>query len=297
MASATRRIVLPITHPELARALDVELPTLLLCSGPSRTGKTVCMRCLVAETGAQAFSLRISSVGSEYVTVTPRLVRDAVNMALRLAEETGRTVFLVMDDGEQLARQRGSLEHSSGWHDDLTGEILSIIDDLEQKPGRVCIFLISNCEELLDLAIVKRSVQQLRFTLPGPDEYRALWRHELCHLPDGLRPADLDALAAALVSDIYTDPSWVSGLMGQPAARMIIPAHLVDCSTPRLSLSEARGIAFEQAVRKGKAAAVDMQLLRESQLKIVVDGFRQLLKRSSGRVLSDLNLQSVQVKA
>jgi ATP-dependent 26S proteasome regulatory subunit len=293
--AAMRRVVLPVRDPEAARKLNVELPALLFLFGPSRTGKTVCIRCLVAELNIPAFSISLSSIGSEYVTVTVRQLRQAVDQALLLSVEKNQPVLLVLDDGEQLARARGSYRGSSGFHDDVVSELLGLVDYLEQRsgPGRVCVAIISNREDLLDTAMVKRGGQQLRFNLPGPTEFAAVWRYELNLLDAAARPADPEAAVETLTADVFTDPAWVTDMLGEGALQLVSPANLIDCAVPRQALSEARGLALERAVRDGHVTPLCLDELRTCQKKILIDSYRLAIKRAADGRLSDLNLLSL----
>ena len=97
-----------------------------------------------------------------------------------VAKEAGksRTAYLIVDEGDSLTSSRATVEIH---HEDkvAVNTLIQKLDAFRRLGGRALVFLCTNRYEVLDPAILRRSLADERFDRPNADERRALLEMDL----------------------------------------------------------------------------------------------------------------------
>jgi len=141
----------------------------LLLIGPSGTGKTMSASVLAGELHLPLFLIRLESVITKFMGETSaklRLIFDA-------AEETRGVYFF--DEVDALAGERSTTND--------VGEIRRVLNSflqfLEQHRAASILVAATNHPQLLDRAIFRRFGVVVEYTLPTPEQARAVIRNRL----------------------------------------------------------------------------------------------------------------------
>lgn len=163
-----RRLVLPLSHPDLAEDFGVTPPRAVVLFGPPGTGKT---------TFAKAVASRLNW---PFVEVSPsRLSADPAGLAaaLRTAfldiQELEHTVVFI-DEVEEIASHRNGEPPSA--LQGVTNELLKIIPTFREQSGRILI-CATNFIRSLDKAFLRhgRFDYIIPIGLPDPAARHAIW--------------------------------------------------------------------------------------------------------------------------
>lgn len=169
------KVIDPLYYPEMAKLDEIEYgkrtPRGELFYGPPGCGKTAIMQALSAESGIPLYNLKISKAGSKYVNASSRQVQQAYEYAAKIAEETGKPVFLAMDEMEAMTRKRKGGEQGSE-DDKLVGTLLQIIEEARGK--NVIILGATNCFDQLDDAIKSRFEDKIYIGLPDEETRKSV---------------------------------------------------------------------------------------------------------------------------
>jgi transitional endoplasmic reticulum ATPase len=220
-----RRLVMPLSRPELADQYGVVPPRAVVLFGPPGTGKT---------TFARAIASRLEW---SFIEVFPsRLATDPLGLAgalretfLKISELEHAVVFI--DEVEEIAAQRkgGSPSPLQG----VTNELLKIIPDFRDQPDRLLV-CATNFIRSLDSAFLRhgRFDYVIPIGLPDEDARRSIWERYIpvssAHLvdidalvsrTDGFSPADIEFAArkasqSALEKSLY--PTGSSPIQSGP---------------------------------------------------------------------------------
>jgi len=182
-----RRLVMPLSRPELADAMGVVPPRAVVLFGPPGTGKT---------TFAKAISSRLEW---PFVEIFPsRLATDAAGLAAALrhtfqavSELEHAVVFI--DEVEEIAARRSGEPPSP--LQGVTNELLKIIPAFREQEGRLLV-CATNFVRALDEALLRhgRFDYVIPIGLPDEDARGSIWSR---YVPDGTADLDLGAVVAA----------------------------------------------------------------------------------------------------
>lgn len=180
-----RRLVLPLSSPELAEAYGVVPPRAIVLFGPPGTGKT---------TFAKAIASRLEW---PFVEIFPsRLASGGRGLAAELREtfsqlESLEHVVVFIDEVEEIASQRGGKPPSPT--QGVTNELLKLIPAFRDRPGRLLI-CATNFIRGLDQAFLRhgRFDYVIPIGLPDARARHAIWGGYLPASSHGR--VDVDAL-------------------------------------------------------------------------------------------------------
>jgi transitional endoplasmic reticulum ATPase len=238
-----RRLVLPLSDPELANKFGVRPPRSIVLFGPPGTGKT---------TFAKAVASRLHW---PFVEVFPaRLAGDPKGLAGALRETFTKiaeldNVVVFIDEVEEIAAQRSGEPPSP--LQGVTNELLKLIPLFRERPGRLLI-VATNFIRALDDAFLRHGRFDYVIPIGLPDEQarESIWRRyvpatvaegvdisELVKRSDGFSPADIEfaarkAAQRALETVVYSEgdlsgPSTDDYLWAIGDTRMTVSGEMV----------------------------------------------------------------------
>jgi GNAT superfamily N-acetyltransferase len=210
-----RRLVLPLSDPDLAEKYGVEAPRSIVLFGPPGTGKT---------TFAKAVASRLHW---PFVEVFPaRLAGDPKGLAGALRDTFTKigdldNVVVFIDEVEEIASQRGGEPPAP--LQGVTNELLKLIPMFRERPGRLLI-VATNFIRALDDAFLRHGRFDYVIPIGLPDEQarESIWSRyvpsqaidavdigELVKRTDGFSPADIEfaarkAAQRALETAVYS---------------------------------------------------------------------------------------------
>ncbi len=159
----------------------------VLFVGPSGTGKTLAAGWLATQLHIPLYRVDLSVMISKYIGETEK------NLSQLLAKAEQVEVILLFDEADSLFGKRTDVQQANDrFANTQTNYLLQRIETFDGIT-----LLTSNSRQRLDSAFSRRLDMIIEFTLPRPQERRALWRS---HLGDhhALTPADLNQLAATV---------------------------------------------------------------------------------------------------
>lgn len=195
------RLVVPLSHPELAGRFGVVPPRAVMLFGPPGTGKTTFARAVASRLDWPFVELFPSRLGEG---------EQGLASGLRSTFETishleHAVVFI--DEVEEIAAQRGGRPPSPT--QGVTNELLKLVGDFRDGEGRLLI-CATNFVRALDEAFLRhgRFDYVIPIGLPDTEARNAIWRRyvpqeaqaqiavdELVAASDGLTPADIEYAA------------------------------------------------------------------------------------------------------
>lgn len=156
---------------------------LILLAGDVGCGKTALASC-VATPVARALDHRIVCLetpsdirGIGMVGELSTNITEAFTQAKVKAKSIGRGI-LVIDEADDLATRRGQMQ---AHHEDRAGVnvLIKQIDQLAKGSTPIAVIMITNREDVLDPAVVRRAALRLRFQRPNDDARAAVFRSML----------------------------------------------------------------------------------------------------------------------
>ncbi|MCM1338292.1 MAG: ATP-binding protein [Muribaculaceae bacterium] len=159
------KILYPLQNPEEAKLDEIEYgkkyPRGTMFYGPPGCGKTTTIEALVAESKLPMYKLKISKAGSKYINESSTNIQKAYEYVCKVAEETGKPVFLVIDEFESIAPKRGD---ESKEDVKMVGTLLQIIEEARGK--NVVVLGATNKYDMVDEAVRSRLDDKIYVGLP-----------------------------------------------------------------------------------------------------------------------------------
>ncbi|MGH3960316.1 ATP-binding protein [Mycobacterium sp.] len=187
-----RRIVLPLTEPDVADQYGVSPPKAVILFGPPGTGKTSFAKAVAGRLGWPFVELLPSRLAAPDVAMAAAL-REAFTTVMEL-----EAVVLFIDEVEEIAGSRSGVP-SDPAHG-VTNELLKLIPTFRQRDERLLI-CATNSVRSLDSAILRPG--RFDYIIPvGPPDATAraaVWARYLGQSADSV---DIDALVTA--TDMFT---------------------------------------------------------------------------------------------
>ncbi|KAB1655092.1 GNAT family N-acetyltransferase [Pseudoclavibacter chungangensis] len=218
-----RRLVLPLSDPQLAEHYGVVPPRAIVLFGPPGTGKT---------TFAKGIASRL---GWPFVEVFPsRLAASSKGLAGELRETFEQVdgldhVVVFIDEVEEIASHRGGEPPSPT--QGVTNELLKIIPAFRERPGRLLI-CATNFIRALDQAFLRhgRFDYVIPIGLPDDAARRAIWQR---YVPEAVADVvDVDALVSRTAGYSPADIEFAARKASQVALERAVAARDSDTDVP-----------------------------------------------------------------
>ncbi len=167
------KILFPLRNPELAKLDEIEYgkkyPRGTMFYGPPGCGKTVNIEALTAEADLPMYKLKISKAGSKYINESSSNIQKAYEYVCKVAEDTGKPVFFVIDELESVAPKRNS---NSVEDLKMVGTLLQIIEEARAK--NIIVLAATNNFDMVDEALRSRFDDKVYIGLPDDETRRAV---------------------------------------------------------------------------------------------------------------------------
>jgi transitional endoplasmic reticulum ATPase len=205
-----KRIVLPLTEPELARKHGVSPPRTLIFFGPPGTGKTHFVRAIAGVLQWWYIEVSPSSLMADGA--------DRVGANLKTFMEEARDldeVVMFIDEFEEIA---GSREQASRVDKSITNEFLKQVPMLKRQKGKILLACATNYIRHLDAALLRPGRFDCIIPVGGLDAQgrRTIFEHYLAKTNRGevdvdrivpmiplFTPADIEYLFQRVTQDAF----------------------------------------------------------------------------------------------
>jgi transitional endoplasmic reticulum ATPase len=193
------RVIAPLQHFELAKAIGVHPPSTAILFGPPGTGKTTFARAISGVLRWPFVELLPSTLARSGVTLAAE-VRRALTELLQLDR-----VVVFIDEFDEIASRRDDHPETKG----VVNELLKTIPQFRAAPGRILI-CATNFIDAIDPAIVRPGRFDLVIPIGPPDveALSALWQavtkrmatgdldiDDLVRRTEGFTPGDINLAA------------------------------------------------------------------------------------------------------
>ncbi len=218
-----------------------------LLIGPSGTGKTLAASWVATKLGLPLYRVDIASVVSKYIGETEK------NLATLLAKAEQSEIVLLFDEADSLFGKRTDIKDSNDRH--ANSQTNYLLQRIEFYKGIV--LLTSNSRGRFDSAFMRRLDKVIEFSLPAPEQRRALWQS---HLGDQhhLSMKHLNQLAAG------------SELAGGHIRNAVLSAAVQAKSNSRQILFDDVVIGLESEYRKlGRQIPSELKKISSETRKLI----------------------------
>ena len=198
-----RDIVYQIRHAELAKDFKVSMNGGMLLYGPPGNGKTMIVKAVAGETGANLIEVRIHDVLDMWVGNISKAVKRIFD---RARKNTPCIVFI--DEAEMLGSNRDSTERQP-WLREALGTLLTELDGISSQNEGVLVIGATNAPWMVDAALKRhgRLGKFLFVPMPKKEERIELFKLYLKGRPvgDGIDFEKISEIAGnCTASDIKT---------------------------------------------------------------------------------------------
>lgn len=203
--SFRRRILLPLSHPEVYRKYGKTPGGGILLYGPPGCGKTFIAKAAAGESGAAFFPVQLADILDKYVGGSEKALRDVFQAA-----KAHRPSIIFLDEIDAIGSDRQQQQNDHGRR--LLNQLLTLMDgatqDGEHPLDGVLVIGATNIPQALDAALVRpgRFDQRLEIPPPGLDALTAMAAKHL----SALGP-NSDALRRQIEELGHTTPADVMG--------------------------------------------------------------------------------------
>jgi GNAT superfamily N-acetyltransferase len=243
-----RRLVMPLSRPDLADSFGVVPPRAVMLFGPPGTGKTTFARAI-----ASRLEWSFIEVFPSRLAVDPKGLAGALRETfLKIADLEHAVVFI--DEVEEIAAQRSGEPPSP--LQGVTNELLKIIPAFRDQPDRLLV-CATNFIRALDSAFLRHGRFDYVIPIGLPDEAarRSIWERyipvaaagsvdleSLVRQTDGFSPADIEFAARKASQGALEKAIYRSGA-GDGATGPVTEDYLEAVAATRATVSQ--GVADE----------------------------------------------------
>ena len=153
----------PFTHKSDFNRLGIKTPNGILLFGPPGTGKTLLARAIASEVKASFISIKGPEILSRFVGEAEKSLRKIFKKARQVAP-----CIIFFDEIDSIARGRGSTAEDRHGSENLTNQLLTLINGIEQYED-VIVIGATNRPELIDTAFMRKGRFDRLIFVPPPD--------------------------------------------------------------------------------------------------------------------------------
>ena len=156
-------VVLPLTHPERFKALNIQAPKGVLMYGPPGTGKTLMARACAGQCKASFMKLAGPQLVQMYVGDGAKIVKDAFD----LARKKGNTIIFI-DEIDAVGTKRSDEDGSK----EVQRTMLELLNQMDgfSTCETVKVIAATNRPDALDPALMRSGRFDRKIELPLPNE-------------------------------------------------------------------------------------------------------------------------------
>ncbi|SMG30644.1 CDC48 family AAA ATPase [Dethiosulfovibrio salsuginis] len=234
----------PLEHGDVFRRFRISPPKGIMIHGPSGTGKTLMVKALARESGANYISVKGPSLMSRYVGESERAIREVFRKAKQAAPS-----LLCFDEIESLVPVRGKDGGaSSQFTDRVISQFLSEMGGMEDMDG-VMVLATTNRIDLIDPAMFSAGRFDMVIELPLPDHdgRRAIFQVNLREKPLA-QDVDLGELAKATEGATGGEISMICRMAATDAVREYIRAG--ETGQPTVEMRHFRKVLASRGRKK-----------------------------------------------
>lgn len=163
-------------------------PRNILFYGPSGTGKTMMAKALSGKTKVPMIPIKATTLIGEFVGEGSRQIHGLYKRAEEMAP-----CIIFIDELDAIALDR-RYQDLRGDVSEVVNALLTEMDGIHSRKG-VCTIAATNKIEFLDESIRSRFEEEIRFSLPNPEERLAILARNVVTLPVEVGPLNLPAIA------------------------------------------------------------------------------------------------------
>eukprot|EP00795_Rhopilema_esculentum_P012618 gene12618-3324_t len=177
--------------PDVVDSLGIKHVKGILLYGPPGTGKTLMARRIGEMLNTRKPEIvNGPEILNKYVGESEANIRKLFTPAIEEQRKSGLNSglhMIIFDEIDAICKQRGSMSGSTGVHDTVVNQLLSLIDGVEQL-NNILVIGMTNRKDLIDEALLRPGRLEVQMEIGLPDEKGRLKILEI-HT-NGLRKAD-----------------------------------------------------------------------------------------------------------